>query len=158
MVKRAISLLTVLALLSTVAPAQSGRYAYFGRYQKSGTSGKITLQLPSDATVTSRMISMQVNCPSAACSITYHVLGGTATTTAATLYRMRSRTPETAQTLFFTESNATGGTALPSVDLPSGFVGTLEMDDFEILPGQALSISWSSSSQTVSLYPRLEEF
>lgn len=149
-------LLLLIFIASQVAMAQ-GRDAYVARDQATSTSRKVTLQLASGATTTARMVSVFVSCPDAACTVTYTVGSGLATTTAGTTYRLRSRTPATSQVGFYTASNATGGTALPTVPLPAGFAGTLELEDVEILRGEAFSITVASASQAITIYPKWVE-
>lgn len=158
--KRAITLLAIAALLvgEVLGSTPPRRFAYIAHYQYTGTSGKVTLQLPSAATKNARLLELFVSCPTAACTIVYNIGSGLATATAATEYRLRSKTPATAQAQFFTASDATGGTALPAVPLPSGYTATLDVEDIEILPGEAITITASSSSQTVTLIPKWEEF
>lgn len=152
------TLLSIFLAASLLAQSAPRRNTYIARDQYTGTSEKATLQLATSATKTARLIEIFISCPTAACTVVYTIGGGLATTTAATEYRLRSRTPATSQAQFFTASNAAGGTALPAIPLPSGFAGPLNVEDIEILPGEAVSITVASTSQTATLIPKWEEF
>ena len=137
---------------------QGGRYAYYSQYQYTSTSGKCTLQLPTTATGWKvRLLDLYVTCPTYACTLTYTTGSGLATTTAGTRYRQRSDTPATSKATFFTASNATGGTAGPAIPFPVGYTPA-DMTDFDLRPGEALTITAASTSQTVTLVVRWEEY
>lgn len=148
----------ILAACSCLPLYAQGRYAYIAQYQFTGTSGKLTLQIPTTQTTTKvRLLELLISCPTATCTVTYTVGGGLATSTAGTRYRLRSSTPATSKALFFTASDATGGTALPAIPLAVGTT-TLAVEDIELLPGEALSITVASSSQTITVMPKWEEY
>ncbi|MEP6961005.1 MAG: hypothetical protein ABI995_02945 [Acidobacteriota bacterium] len=148
----ALLLVTCLTLLAQVPL----RWTYAGGYTVAGTSAKLTLQLPTSSTRKIHPLTYSVVC-GGACTVTLIRNGTTATATAGTVVKNRTANP-TAHAQLFTASDSTGGTSFPAYPI-SGGGQTFDLSDMEIIPGENVTISVTSSvSQNISPSIKWEEY
>lgn len=151
--------LALFILVVSALVAQNLRWSYMAGYQVAGsTSAKVTLQLPSGATMRARPLGASISCPSASCTLTTIIGGTAATATVGTAgVALNSNAPAIAQAIWYTASNSTGGTSLPVQPLSQGTTG-IGFEDLEIRPGERVSLLVTGSSQTVTVNVIWEEY
>jgi hypothetical protein len=153
-------LLRVAALLAFAFPlcAQSSfRWTYAAGYTVTGTSAKLTLQLPSDATRKLHPLGAAVVTTSA-CTVTQSRNGTQATATAGTVVKNRTANPA-AQTQVFTNSDSTGGSSFPAYPMPSGGSPVFDLSDMEFAAGERFTIAVScTGSQDITISAKFEEY
>lgn len=149
------ALLAALLCALALAAQYPFRWTHTGGYSVTGTSAKVTLQVPSGATRTVHPLEAFVQCASL-CTVTVTQGGTAATATAATPVKGRTANPAAAAE-FYTASDSTGGTSYtPPIDLVDR---VLDLTDIELLPGERLSVSVSSgSSQKITVFMKWEEY
>lgn len=144
--------------LSAQDPVAQDRWAYVAACETTGTTLKCSVSVPSNATRRIRLLSGFVGCATAACDYLVVRDGTTPTATAGTVRKLRSIAP-TAQALWWTASDSTGGTALPAtITIPYATATPLDLADIDLVAGQNFSITiTSATSQKLQIAVKFEE-
>lgn len=139
---------------------RASRWAYVGGDQVTGTSMRMTLQIPTMSSNhrRARVLLVDVSCPSSVCTAQTIIGGTAASATAVTAVRTRTEAPATPAATLYRSSNQSGGTALPAAVLKLGG-DVLLMEDVEIQPNERVTILVTASiSQVLTVNWKWEEY